>query len=97
MGVVKNYSCGVELLRETSGTSETQPLPLCTRSDPCESKIGNKMVVVVETTDIAMAAGEEHFDDLAFVALERKVVRQSTPAILPARYEPKCVPSPGSR
>ena len=69
VGVVENYGCGVELLREASGAFETQSLSLCTSRDPCKCKVGDKVIVVVESADVAVAAREEHFDDFAFVAL----------------------------
>ena len=47
VGVVENYGCGIELLRETSGAFETQSFSLRTSRDPCESKVGDKVIVVV--------------------------------------------------
>ena len=47
VGVVENYGCGVELLRETSGASETQTLSLRPSRDPCKCKVGDKMIVAV--------------------------------------------------
>ena len=76
MGVVQNYGCGVELLRETSGASETQSLSLCPSRDPCKCKVGDKMIVVVKSADIAMAAGEKHFGNLPFAALERDILKE---------------------
>ena len=47
VGVVENYGCGVELLREASGASETQTLSLRPSRNPCESEIGDKVIVIV--------------------------------------------------
>ena len=47
VGVVENDGCGIELLRETSGAFETQSFSLRTSRDPCESKVGDKVIVVV--------------------------------------------------
>ena len=47
VGVVENYGCGVELLREASGAPETQTLSLRPSRDPCESEVGDKMIVVI--------------------------------------------------
>ncbi len=76
VGVVENYGCGVELLRETSGASETQTLSLRPSRDPCESKVGDKVIVVVKSADIAMAAGEKHFNNLPFVTFERDILKE---------------------
>ena len=76
VGVMQNYGCGVELLRETSGASETQSLSLCPSRDPCKCKVGNKVIVVVESADVAVAAREKHFDNLTFVALERDILNE---------------------
>ena len=76
VGIVENYGCGVELLRETSGASETQSLSLCPSRDPCKCKVGNKVIVVVESADVAVAAGEEHFDNLGFVSFERNILKE---------------------
>ena len=76
MGIVENYGRGVELLREASGAPETQSLSLRTSRDPCESEIGDKVIVVVESADVAVAAREKHFDNLDFVALERNILKE---------------------
>ena len=76
MGVVENDGCGVELLREAGGAPETQSLSLRPCRDPCESKVGDKVIVVVKSADIAMAAGEEHFNNLPFVAFERDILKE---------------------
>ena len=76
MGIVENYGCGVELLREASGAFETQSLSLRTSRDPCESKVGDKVIVVVKSADVAVAAREKHFDNLGFVALERNILEE---------------------
>ena len=47
VGIVENYGCGVELLLEARGTPETQTLSLRPSRDPCESEIGDKVIVIV--------------------------------------------------
>ena len=76
MGIVENYGCGIELLRETSGAFETQSFSLCTSRDPCESEIGDKMIVVVKSADVAVAAREKHFDNLSFIAFEWNILKE---------------------
>ena len=76
VGIVENYGCGVELLREASGASETQTLSLRPSRNPCESEIGDKVIVVVESADVAVAAREKHFDNLAFIASERNILKE---------------------
>ena len=76
VGIVENYGRGVELLREASGASETQTLSLRPSRNPCESEIGDKVIVVVESADVAVAAREKHFDNLGFVALERNILKE---------------------
>ena len=76
VGIVENYGCGIELLRETSGAFETQSFSLRTSRDPCESKVGDKVIVVVKSADVAVAAREKHFDNLGFVALERNILKE---------------------
>ena len=76
MGVVENDSRGVEFLREVDAVSETQPLSLCPCRYPRESKVGDKMVVIVESTDVAMAARKEHFNNSPPVALERNMLKE---------------------
>ena len=76
MGVVENDGCGVELLQEAGGAPETQSLSLRPRRYPRESKVGDKVIVVVKSADIAMAAGEKHFNNLPFVAFERDILKE---------------------
>ena len=63
-------------MRKTSAAFEAQTLSLSARRNPRKSYVGNEVVVVVETADIAVAAREKHFDDLAFVALERDILEE---------------------
>ena len=76
VGVVENDSRRVELLRETDTAFEAQPFAFRPCGDPRERKVGNKMVVVVEPAHVAVAAREEHFHDLAPVALERHMLEE---------------------
>ena len=76
MGVVENDGCGVELLRKPGGAFEPQSLSLCTSRDLCESRVGDKVIVVVKSADVAMAAGEEHFNNLPFVTFERDILKE---------------------
>ena len=76
MGVVQNDGGGVQLLRKADGASETQPLSLCPCGNPRERKVGDKMVVVVESTDVAVATWKQQFNDLALVALERNILEE---------------------
>ena len=53
--VVENYSRGIEFLCKTSAALKAQPFSLCPRRYPCKSKVGDKVIVVVESADVAMA------------------------------------------
>ena len=76
VGVVENYSRGIEFLCKTSAALKAQPFSLCPRRYPCKSKVGDKVIVVVESADIAMTAREEHFDDQLPVAFERNILEE---------------------
>ena len=69
VGIMENDSRRVELLRETDTAFEAQPFAFRPCGDPRERKVGDKMVVVIEPAHIAVAAREEHFHDLAPVAI----------------------------
>jgi len=73
---VENDCRGIKPLQKTNATFKAQPISLRPCRDPCESEVGNEVVVVVESADIAMAAREEHFDDLAFVSIERDILKE---------------------
>ena len=47
VGVVENYSRGIEFLCKTSAALEEQPFTLCPRRYPCKRKVGDKVIVVV--------------------------------------------------
>ena len=76
VGVVENDSRRVELLRETDTAFEAQPFAFRPCGDPRERKVGDKMVVVVESADVAVAAWKEHFYDVALVTLERYILKE---------------------
>ena len=63
-------------MRKPGGAFEAQSLSLCTSRDPCKCKVGDKVIVVVKSTDVAVAAREKHFDNLGFVALERNILKE---------------------
>ena len=76
MRVVENDGGGIKLLRKANGTSKTQTLSFCPCGDPRKRKVGDKMVVVVETAHIAVAAREKHFNDLSLAAFERNILKE---------------------
>ena len=76
MGVMQDDRRDVEPLREVSTATKTNARPFRPCRDPCESKVGDKVIVVVKSADIAMAAGEEHFNNLPFVAFERDILKE---------------------
>ena len=74
--VVENDSRSIEFLCKTSATFKTQPFSPCSRGYPCKRKVGDKVIVIVESADIAMTAREEHFDDQLPVAFERNILEE---------------------
>ena len=76
MGVMQDDRRDVEPLREVSTATKTNARPFRPCRDPCESKVGDKVIVVVKSADVAMAAGEKHFDNLPFAAFERDILKE---------------------
>ena len=74
--VVENDRRGIEPLRKTNAAFETQTFTLRPCCHPRKRQVGDKVVVVVESADVAMTAREERFDDLAFGALERDMLKE---------------------
>ena len=63
-------------MRKTNATFEAQPLSLCPSCDPCKSKVGDKVIVVVESADVAMATRKEHFNNSLSVAFKRNILKE---------------------
>ena len=74
--IVENDSRGIEFLHKASTTFKAQPFSLCPRRYPCKSKVGDKVIVVVESADVAMATRKEHFNNSLPVAPERNILKE---------------------
>ena len=76
MRVVKYNRPRIKPLPYVRTTNQQESLALRPSRHPRKRKVGDKVIVVVESTDIAVAARKEHFDDLTFVAFERSILKE---------------------
>ena len=76
MRIVKDNRRGVETLLYVGAALEAQSFVLRPCRNPRKRKVGHKVVVVEEPSNVAVAAREKHFYNLALVAFERNILKE---------------------
>jgi len=76
MRVVKYNRPRIKPLPYVRTSNQQESLALRPSRHPRKCKVGDKVIVVVESADVTVTAREKHFDDLLPVAFERNVLKE---------------------